>query len=157
MSHQNTTAVLPFYKGSLIIEGTKDHVVSITYTDKQLPEQPGVNEVHKAYVQMQEYQNNKRQQFDFNLCIQGTTFQQAVYNTLKTIGFHQTVSYQELASLAGYPKAARAVGQAMANNKLLIVVPCHRVLATNNKLGGFNGGLDLKRMLLAHEGTSYKE
>ena len=157
MSHSNSKAVLPFYKGSLIIEGTEDTIVSITYTNKQESEQTGTGEVHKAYVQMQEYLNNKRQLFDLNIHINGTTFQQAIYKTLRSIGFHQTVSYQELATLAGYPKAARAVGQAMAGNKLLIVVPCHRVLAANHKLGGFSGGLDLKRMLLTHEGTIYKE
>jgi O-6-methylguanine DNA methyltransferase len=157
VSYSTSKAVLPFYKGSLIIEGTKDTIVSITYSNEQVPEQPGINEVHKAYVQMNEYLDNKRQLFDLNIHVSGTNFQQAVYNTLQTIQFHQTVSYQELATLAGYPKAARAVGQAMASNKLLIVVPCHRVLASNNKLGGFSGGLDLKRMLLTHEGTAYKE
>lgn len=153
----NIKAVLPLYKGSLIVEGTRDFIVSISYTNNQEPEDPGVGEVYKGYVQLKEYLHNKRQEFDLNLHIQGTEFQQAVYNALWKIDFNKSVSYQELAELAGYPKAARAVGQAMAKNALLIVVPCHRVLASNKKLGGFSGGLGLKQMLLSHEGTTYKQ
>ncbi|MBA3846765.1 MAG: MGMT family protein, partial [Planctomycetes bacterium] len=63
------------------------------------------------------------------------------------------VSYGRLAALAGNPRAARAVGQAMHRNPLPIVIPCHRVIAHGGRIGGFTPGTDAKRVLLAHEGV----
>jgi methylated-DNA-[protein]-cysteine S-methyltransferase len=157
MSESNIVAAVAYNKGSLLIKGTRDIVVSIRYTNEKTVEVLGFGEVFKAYTQLKEYFNHQRKTFDFTMDIVGTTFQQAVYQALRNVEYHHTLSYKELAQRAGYPKAARAVGQAMANNPLLIVVPCHRVLASNQKLGGFSGGLDLKKELLAHEGISYKE
>jgi methylated-DNA-[protein]-cysteine S-methyltransferase len=83
-------------------------------------------------------------------------FHRAVYQAARELGRGEVVSYGELATLAGSPRAARAVGQAMARNRWAIVVPCHRVVASGGKPGGFNchGGLDLKARLLALEGAS---
>ena len=80
-------------------------------------------------------------------------FFRRVYEAARTIRPGQTVSYAELAELAGSPKASRAVGQALAKNPLCIVVPCHRVLAAGGKIGGFSapGGTDTKTRLLAIE------
>lgn len=73
-----------------------------------------------------------------------------VLNALRQIPFGNTVSYKQLAEKTGNPKGARAVGNACGRNPFLLVVPCHRVLATNG-LGGFASGLDIKRELLAFE------
>jgi methylated-DNA-[protein]-cysteine S-methyltransferase len=83
-------------------------------------------------------------------------FHRLVYQAARELGRGEVVSYGELAALAGSPRAARAVGQAMARNRWAIVVPCHRVVASGGKPGGFNchGGLDLKAQLLALEGAS---
>lgn len=80
-------------------------------------------------------------------------FRRAVLSATRRIPSGQTVSYLELASRAGSPKAARAVGNAMATNLFPIVVPCHRVVGSGGHLGGFTapGGLDLKQELLAME------
>ncbi len=69
------------------------------------------------------------------------------------VPFGATVSYLELAERSGSPRASRAVGTAMATNPLPIVVPCHRVLRTGGALGGYGGGIEAKRHLLAHEGS----
>jgi O-6-methylguanine DNA methyltransferase len=84
----------------------------------------------------------------------GTTFQQKVWNMLRKIARGRTKSYGEIARAVGNPKAVRAVGGACGANPIPVLVPCHRVLAANNKLGGFSGGLNWKRELLAGEGVS---
>ena len=82
-------------------------------------------------------------------------FQRAVLTTLrKRVGPGRTISYGELAELVGHPGAARAVGTAMAQNPVPLVVPCHRVLAAGGKLGGYGGGLEMKRGLLQLEGAT---
>ncbi|NQU05275.1 MAG: methylated-DNA--[protein]-cysteine S-methyltransferase [Calditrichaeota bacterium] len=75
-----------------------------------------------------------------------------VWKSLVEVPFGETISYGELAKRAGSPRAARAVGAAMARNPIPILVPCHRVITSSGKLGGFGGGLDMKRWLLRHEG-----
>lgn len=81
----------------------------------------------------------------------GTQFQQRVWTALQQIAGGQTRSYGELARLLGKPGAARAVGGACGANPIPVLVPCHRVLAANRKLGGFSGGLQWKRLLLERE------
>lgn len=81
----------------------------------------------------------------------GTPFQREVWNALRTIPVGQTISYAELALRVGRPTAYRAVGAANGQNPIGVVVPCHRVIAADGTLGGYAGGLDRKRWLLAHE------
>jgi len=83
----------------------------------------------------------------------GTPFQQRVWNALRKIKAGQTRSYGEIASEIGKPKAVRAVGGACGANPIPVFVPCHRVLAASQKIGGFSGGLDWKRKLLRREGV----
>ena len=86
------------------------------------------------------------------LDLAGTVFQKNVWNALRKISLGKTNSYGEIARTIGKPKAVRAVGGACGANPVPVLVPCHRVLAANKKLGGFSGGLDWKRKLLAREG-----
>jgi O-6-methylguanine DNA methyltransferase len=81
-----------------------------------------------------------------------TEFQQAVWRAMLAISSGQTKSYGEVAAAIGRPKALRAVGGACGANPIPVLVPCHRVLAANRQLGGFSGGLEWKRRLLAREG-----
>lgn len=83
----------------------------------------------------------------------GTPFQQTVWAELRRIPIGRTITYAELALRIGKPSATRAVGTANGRNPLGIVVPCHRVVAVDGRLGGYTGGLDRKRWLLAHEGA----
>ena len=82
----------------------------------------------------------------------GTDFQQAVWREMLKLAPGETISYGGIATALGKPKASRAVGRACGANPLPVLVPCHRVLAANLKLGGFSGGLDWKRTLLGREG-----
>ena len=81
----------------------------------------------------------------------GTPFQQRVWSQLRQIPAGETFTYGQLASQIGQPKASRAVGRANASNPIMIVVPCHRVVGTQNHLTGYAGGLERKRWLLEHE------
>jgi len=85
----------------------------------------------------------------------GTAFQKSVWNALRKISLGKTKSYGEIAQAVGRPKAVRAVGGACGKNPVPVLVPCHRVLAANRKLGGFSGGLDWKRDLLKREGIRF--
>jgi methylated-DNA-[protein]-cysteine S-methyltransferase len=82
-----------------------------------------------------------------------TPFQRAVWQAAQEIPYGQKRSYGWLATKAGKPRAARAVGQAMAANPWPIIVPCHRVVSSNGRLGGYGGGLDMKERLLLLEGA----
>ena len=85
----------------------------------------------------------------------GTTeFQQSVWREMLKIPAGKTRSYGEVAERIGNPKAVRAVGSACGANPIPVLVPCHRILAANKKIGGFSGGLDWKRDLLTREGVS---
>jgi AraC family transcriptional regulator, regulatory protein of adaptative response / methylated-DNA-[protein]-cysteine methyltransferase len=88
------------------------------------------------------------------LDVQGTEFQQRVWLALRKIAPGTTRSYSEIARAIGQPKAVRAVGGACGANPIPVLVPCHRVLAANQKIGGFSGGLNWKRTLLAREGIA---
>jgi AraC family transcriptional regulator, regulatory protein of adaptative response / methylated-DNA-[protein]-cysteine methyltransferase len=83
----------------------------------------------------------------------GTPFQREVWYALRRIGPGETRSYGEVAQAIGRPKALRAVGGACGANPIPVLIPCHRVLAANSRIGGFSGGLDWKRKLLANEGA----
>lgn len=84
-----------------------------------------------------------------------TGFQKRVASACREVLFGETTTYAALAAAAGSPKAARAVGQCMASNRVPLIVPCHRVLGSDRRLGGFSapGGIDLKRRLLKLEGV----
>jgi len=89
------------------------------------------------------------------LDLAGTEFQKSVWNALRKISLGKTKSYGEIARAIGRPKAVRAVGGACGANSIPVLIPCHRVLAANKKLGGFSGGLDWKRSLLKREGVNF--
>ena len=85
-----------------------------------------------------------------------TEFQKSVWNALRKIPRGKTKSYGEIARAIGRPKAVRAVGGACGANPIPVLVPCHRVLAANKKIGGFSGGLNWKRDLLTREGVKFQ-
>jgi methylated-DNA-[protein]-cysteine S-methyltransferase len=101
--------------------------------------------------ELSEYAGGERTTFDTPLAFAGSEWQKAVWMELTRIPFGETRSYGEIADRLGRPGAARAVGRANASNALPLVVPCHRVIAADGTLGGFNGGLHLKERLLEHE------
>lgn len=86
--------------------------------------------------------------------LQGTEFQLSVWETIASIPFGKTMTYQEIAAHIKKPKASRAVGTACGANPIPLFIPCHRVLGKTG-LGGFTGGLAIKKKLLSHERVSY--
>ncbi len=105
----------------------------------------------RAIAELDEYFAGRRTEFDVPLAFTGTPFQCAVWSDLMKIPYGTTITYAEQARRIGNPKALRAVGMADASNPLLIFVPCHRVVGSNNRLTGYAGGLDAKEALLALE------
>ena len=105
--------------------------------------------------EIQEYFAGTRKRFTIPVDLSATTteFHQSILNLCQKIPYGTTLTYGELADRSGSPGAARAVGVAMANNPAPIVIPCHRVVASDGSLGGFSGGLPNKRTLLVHEGS----
>jgi methylated-DNA-[protein]-cysteine S-methyltransferase len=104
-------------------------------------------------TELQEYGAGQRREFSFDVSAQGTPFFMAVWEHLLRIPFGQTRTYGEIAAAMGQPGAARAVGSANHHNPVPLVIPCHRVVAADGTLGGFGGGVDLKRRLLELEGA----
>ena len=105
-------------------------------------------------VQLDQYFAGQRRDFDVALAVPGTPFQLLVWNALLAINYADTASYAEIAARIDHPRAHRAVGSANRRNPLPIIVPCHRVNATDGALAGYGGGLDRKRFLLDLELTN---
>jgi len=98
--------------------------------------------------QLKEYFEGKRKKFDLPLVIDGTAFQQKVWKELLKIPFGETRSYQEQALALGNPEAIRAVARANGDNRISIIIPCHRVIGKNGRLVGYGGGMWRKQFLL---------
>ncbi len=107
--------------------------------------------LRKTIVELDEYFSGIRTSFSLPIEFQGTEFQKQVWNALLKIPYGCTKSYKDVAMMIGNPKAVRAVGNACNKNKLLIVVPCHRIVGSNGALVGFAVGLDVKQTLLSLE------
>jgi len=114
--------------------------------------------------QIKQYLNGERKAFCLNRYLtwllgdhtndgHGTVFQKTVWRALLTIPYGSLISYSDVALMIGKPKAVRAVANAIANNPLLMVIPCHRVIRKNGQLGGFSAGLELKIKWIEMEKT----
>jgi len=110
--------------------------------------------LNRVRLFLDRYFSGKRIAFEgpFDL-LRGTPFQRRVWATLLTIPYGEVRSYRWLAEAVGHPTAFRAVGSANGQNPVAILIPCHRVVNQDGGLGGYSGGLDLKRRLLALEGV----
>jgi methylated-DNA-[protein]-cysteine S-methyltransferase len=110
--------------------------------------------LNNAIVQLKDYFSGRRHKFELSVdltCL--TPFQREVLSVTSRIPWGEVWSYRRVAQEMGWPKASRAVGQALGRNPIPIVIPCHRVISSDGSLGGYCGkaGLDLKRWLLRHE------
>lgn len=109
-----------------------------------------------AIRQLDEYFAGMRRTFDFAYEFQGTPFQKKVWAELVKIPFGAKTSYQTIAQTIGNAKAVRAVGTAVGSNPISIVVPCHRVLTSQDTIGGYAGGITSKELLLTTEGIAWR-
>ena len=96
-------------------------------------------------------------EFTVPLDLKGTAFQLRCWNALLEIPYGDTCSYADIARKVGSPNGFRAVGMANHDNPIPIIVPCHRVITSDRKLGGYGGGLDVKEKLLHLEGAKWRE
>ena len=152
-----TTTTLPVNTpiGQIVLEGDGDVLIGL-----RLPNAAGLGRrdeespvLKEAATQLEEYFAGERTDFELHMELDGTRFQREVWAELARIPYGETINYGELARRVGRPKGPRAVGQANGRNPIPIIVPCHRVLASNG-IGGYGGGLKVKRALLALEGVT---
>ncbi|MEJ2633682.1 MAG: methylated-DNA--[protein]-cysteine S-methyltransferase [Calditrichia bacterium] len=108
-----------------------------------------------ACRQLELYFNGYLREFDVPLDLEGTAFQLRVWEQLCRIPFGTAISYQQLAEAVDNPQAMRAVGNANGRNPVPILVPCHRVIQKDGSIGGYSGGIHIKKWLLNHEGLQF--
>ena len=109
--------------------------------------------LENAITQLKEYFARERHEFSLPLHIVGTEFQKSVWEAIRTVTYSKTASYKQIALMIGKEKSVRAVAQACGANRLPIIIPCHRIIASNGDLGGYSAGVDKKEFLLKLEGT----
>ena len=157
-----TLRTIPTPIGPMLAGATADAIVLCDFADRRMidaqvasirrrigPTRKGnAPLLDRLESQLGEYFAGIRRDFDLPLDIPGSAFQERVWDELRHIPYGETVSYRELAERVGAAAAYRAVGRANGSNRLAIVVPCHRVIATGGGLGGYGGGLPAKRRLL---------
>ena len=155
----SNTATVPYDApiGDLVLESDGDFLIGLWLPNERRHARNDADDVppvlKETASQLDEYFEGERTDFDVPMELDGTDFQREVWTELTRIPYGETISYGELARRVGRPSAPRAVGQANGRNPIPIIVPCHRVLASNG-IGGYGGGLKVKRQLLAVEGVT---
>lgn len=125
-----------------------DYVISVEIVEKSVHDNNKSFISDKVSKQLQEYFEGKRKSFNFKYKLFGTKFQVKVWNYLLTIPYGKTKSYKDVAIGINCPKAYRAVGNANNKNPIIIAIPCHRVVKSNNQIGGYALGTKIKNDLL---------
>jgi methylated-DNA-[protein]-cysteine S-methyltransferase len=154
-----TTVTMPYESpiGRLVLECDGDVLIGVWLPNERRHARNDADDVppvlKETASQLDEYFAGERIDFDVRMELDGTDFQREVWTELTRIPYGETISYGELARRVGRPSAPRAVGQANGRNPIPVIVPCHRVLASNG-IGGYGGGLKVKRQLLAVEGVT---
>lgn len=147
-----STCIIDSPMGKIIAAADETGITSVDFLEGTSQAQ---NSDHPLLVrleeELQEYFAGKRRVFTLPLSPNGTAFQRAVWETLRKIPYGETLSYAAEAKRFGNPKAVRAVANANGRNPIVILIPCHRVIATGGGLGGYSGGLWRKEFLLALE------
>ena len=135
------------------IEYSNEFVISI----KKINNDEKISDNQRSWLsdivknQLEEYFDGKRKEFDFKYKLYGTNFQIKVWKYLSTIPYGETRSYKDVSIAINKPKSYRAVGNANNKNPIVIVIPCHRVIKSNKKIGGYGLGIEMKNDLLNHE------
>jgi len=139
--------------GLVEISEEEGKITSITFIKFKKHAEDASMILQEAKWQLEAYFEGKRKSFNLPLAFDCSTFHKEIYTALLNVPYGSTLSYKELATLAGSPNASRAVGTAMANNPLPILVPCHRVLKSDGTLGAYSGGegVKSKQWLIDHE------
>ena len=143
------------YRGLAVVHFERTHgdTPPATLGGKKIDWQESQKKLAPYITELEQYFAGKRRRFTFALDLRGTEFQRACWEALLAIPFGETRSYADIARAVGRPQGFRAVGMANHDNPIAIVVPCHRVLASDGTLCGYGGGLDVKLKLLELEGV----
>ncbi len=143
--------------GTLYLVASAGGLHGIFWKAQKLPQvRPGTSAAEmldRAEREIAEYLRGRRKQFDVPIQLEGTEFQKRVWAALRKIPYGQTRSYRDIARALRNPNACRAVGSANGKNPVALIVPCHRVINESGKLGGYAGGLSIKKKLLSLEMT----
>lgn len=139
-------------RGLLALEFARDRDLP-AFTDKHIRWELSDRKTKPYARELTQYFAGKRREFTFPLDLRGTPFQLSCWHALLRIPYGETRSYADIARAVNKPQAFRAVGMANNRNPIAIVVPCHRVVASDGTLCGYGGGLDVKRKLLELEGA----
>lgn len=143
--------------GEIGIAEFQGTITNLYFQEEQIPRNNTILEtdiLKEAARQLQDYLAGKLREFDLPLAPAGTEFMQRIWESLRTIPYGETRSYQEIAQDVGNRKVARVVGLACNRNPIPIIIPCHRVIGANGRLTGYRGVLDIKSKLLALEAVS---
>lgn len=155
MSKREATEIFSVYTfpcGSFRVAQVGDCIVSISAVQGPVLDYGTPTPLTRQLAsQMEEYFQGNRKVFNIPYSLHGTPFQERVWQALCRIPYGHTRSYRDIAAEIGQPKACRAVGMANHRNPMMLVVPCHRVIGADGSLGGYAGGLELKRFLLSLE------
>ncbi len=138
--------------GWYVVVEEENKIIEISHTTPKPIENDKTSLLLKVEKEIHEYFSGKRKKFTFPISLQGTAFQVKVWNELIQVPYGELRSYGEIAEAIGHPKASRAVGTACNKNPIGLVVPCHRIVAANRRLGGFAYGVEEKIGLLELEG-----
>lgn len=141
--------------GLLRLESSGQELRHLSPTVRREPEAQDAL-LREAIAQLRAYFSGALQRFSLPLDPQGTAFQRKVWTALSQVPYGKVVTYGQLAQTINQPGACRAVANAVGRNPLMILLPCHRVVASNG-LGGFTGGLAIKRALLSLEQVEIRE
>jgi O-6-methylguanine DNA methyltransferase len=139
--------------GLIEVCATREAITSLYFVAGRQYGVAGNGHIRHALRQLRAYFRGRRETFDLPLGLQGTPFQQRVWQAIAAIPYGQTISYAELARAVENPRGLRAVGAATGRNPIAIIVPCHRVIGSHGEMVGYGGGLWRKEWLLLHEGA----
>jgi methylated-DNA-[protein]-cysteine S-methyltransferase len=145
--------------GTLLLAATEKGLAFLSFRPQEILESKKLHCTRdtgalRPYIaEMREFLAGKRRAFECPLELRGTDFQLRCWNQLLKIPYGEVITYAQLAQRVGSPNGFRAVGHANGQNPIAIIVPCHRVIASDGTLGGYGGGLPMKQWLLDREGA----
>ncbi|MGE4130798.1 MAG: bifunctional transcriptional activator/DNA repair enzyme AdaA [Bdellovibrionales bacterium] len=155
--------------GPMLAGSVREGICLLEFTDRRMLERELIDlqkkfkapiltsasiHIQQLREELEEYFAGKRKNFDVSICAPGSPFQQKVWQVLREIPYGETRSYKQQAERVGNPQAVRAVARANGQNRIAIVIPCHRVIGSDGSLTGYAGGLERKRFLLQLEGAA---
>ena len=148
-----------YYKsiiGLIEVSAYTHGIFSVTIVDKKENNVKSNSVTEDCVKQLEEYFSGKRREFDVPLTVYGTDFQMDVWNEILSVPYGKTASYKDIAIRINRDKAARAVGNALNKNPILVIMPCHRIVGSSGGVKGFKYGMGIRKKLIELEKISFK-